>query len=75
MIWNSASLGLDRTHTSLKVALLAVLSCWLVFLQAGGAIAAAGGPEEAVMVDTGGDVLLVGSTAGVDADFTCTTAM
>ena len=69
-------LALDWTgHTSSVVALLTELSCWVVCGQAKSVVAAAEVPEEAVKVATGGDALLVGSTGGVDADFTCTTAI
>ena len=72
---NSAGLGLDRTHTFSEVILLAVLSCWLVFWQVGGAGAAAEAPEGAAMADMGGGAPLSGSSAAVDADFTCMTAI
>ena len=75
MPWKSAGLGLDGTHTFSEVALLTVLSCWLVSLQAGGAAAAGEALEEAVTVDLDAGALLAGSTGGVDADFTCTTAI
>ena len=62
---------MDRMHTSASVAFLVMPSCWLVFLAARGAGAAAGAFGEAATADEGGVAVLIGNTAALEAGFTC----
>ena len=55
-------------HTSATVAFLVMPSCWSAFLPGRGAGVAAGAPGEAAAAGEGGNAVLVGSSAALEAE-------